>query len=318
MHIAPMQHTDLYMHAGQLRLPLMSSQTHPLTAENSSSAILFMITAGLLNTFMLSAIKQLSGELHAFEIAFFRCFVGFIVLLPLVWRTGGVVVLRTNQIGLHVLRSALNAGGMLLFFLAVSLAPLATVSAIGFASPLFAALLAIPILGEKVGLRRWSGLTIGFLGTIVILRPGSDIVDVGAMAALLSSILWAGAMITIKQLTSTESPLSVTTWAAFLVGVFCLIPALFVWQWPTGEQWIWLALIGALGSAIQFCLAKAFSLAETTVVLPFDFLKLVWASLFGFVLFSEIPDPWAWFGGTIIFASAVYVAYRERIKGSNV
>ena len=183
-----------------------------------------MIVAGLLNTIMLSAIKELSGELHAFEIAFFRCVVGFIVLLPLVWQSGGAAVLRTNRTGLHVLRSALNAGGMLLFFWAVSLAPLATVSAIGFASPLFAALLAILILGEKVGLRRWSGLIIGFVGTIIILRPGTGIVDLGALLALLSSILWAGAMITIKRLTGSESPLSITTWAAFFVGVFCLKP----------------------------------------------------------------------------------------------
>jgi drug/metabolite transporter (DMT)-like permease len=306
------------MHVRCQKLRSMSGRIHPLTVDSSFSAISFMIVAGLLNTIMLSAIKELSGELHAFEIAFFRCLVGFMVLLPVVWRTGGVVVLRTNRIGLHVWRSALNAGGMLLFFWAISLAPLATVSAIGFASPLFTALLAIPILGEKVGLRRWMGLTIGFVGTIVILRPGAGIVDFGALLALFSSILWAGAMITIKQLTRTETPLSITTWAAFFVGVFCLVPAIYVWQWPTGEQWIWLALIGALGSAIQFCLAKAFSLAETTVVLPFDFLKLVWASLFGFLLFSEIPDPWAWVGGTIIFASAVYVAYRERVKSRNV
>lgn len=296
----------------------MSGYTHPPSAQNPFSAIGFMIVAGLINTVMISAVKQLSGDLHAFEIAFFRCLIGFIVLLPLVWRIGGVVVLRTNQLGLHVLRSALNAGGMLLFFWALSLAPLATISAIGFASPLFAALLAIPFLGEKVGLRRWFGLTCGFAGTLIILRPGADIVEIGAVIALLSSILWAGAMITIKRLTSTDSPLSITTWAAFYVGAFCLIPAIFVWQWPTGEQWLWLVLIGVLGSIIQFCLAKAFSLADTTVVLPFDFLKLVWASLFGFVLFSEIPDPWVWFGGIIIFASAVYVVYRERIKSRTV
>ncbi|HMB76605.1 MAG TPA: DMT family transporter [Kiloniellaceae bacterium] len=302
------------MQVFQIRLPSMSGRTHSIPIDNPFRAILFMIAAGLLNTVMLSAIKQLSEELHAFEIAFFRCLVGFMVLLPMVWQTGGVMVLRTKRIGRHVLRSALNAGGMLLFFWAISLAPLATVSAIGFASPLFAALLAIPILGEKVGLRRWSGLIIGFIGTIIILRPGAGIVDLGALLALFSSILWAGAMITIKQLTSTETPLSITTWASLFVGIFCLGPAVYVWQWPTAEQCIWLALIGTLGSAIQFCFAKAFSLADTTVVLPFDFLKLVWASLFGFVLFAEIPDPWVWVGGTIIFASAVYVAYRERVK----
>ncbi|MDH3740925.1 MAG: DMT family transporter [Hyphomicrobiales bacterium] len=292
----------------------MAHPTVPLTAQNPFSAILFMVAAGILNTVMLAAIKQLSADLHAFEIAFFRCFVGFAVLLPLIWRNGGMVVLRSDQMGLHVLRSALNAGGMLLFFWAITLAPLATVSAINFASPLFAALLAIVILGEKVGLRRWAGLIIGFIGTIVILRPGAGIVEFGALLALASSALWAGAMITIKHLTGSESPLSITTWGAFLVGVFCLPAAIYVWQWPTGEQWVWLIVIGTLGSVIQFSLAKAFSLAETTVVLPFDFLKLVWASVFGFVLFAEVPDPWAWIGGSIIFASAVYVAYRERAR----
>lgn len=273
-----------------------------------------MVAAGLLNTVMLSAIKQLTNDLHPFEIAFFRCLVGFLVLLPVVWRAGGFITLRTKQMSLHVLRGGLNAGGMLLYFWAVALAPLATVSAIGFASPLFAALLAILILGEKVGLRRWAGLVIGFAGTIIILRPGAGIVEFGALVALASSMLWAGAMITIKQLTGSESPLTVTTWGTFYVGVFCLIPALFVWQWPTAEQWAWLILIGMLGSIIQWSLAKAFSLADTTLVLPFDFLKLVWASIFGYFLFAEIPSLSAWVGGAIISASAFYIAYRERLR----
>lgn len=292
----------------------MAPSSPSLASPNPIAAIAFMVAAGFINTIMLSAIKQLTTELHPFEIAFFRCVVGFLVLLPLVWRSGGFHLMRTPRMSRHVLRGFLNAGGMLLFFWAIALAPLATVSAIGFASPLFATLLAIVILGEKVGLRRWGGLLIGFAGTLVILRPDSGIVEFGALVALASSMFWAGAMITIKQLTGTESPLTVTTWGAFYVGLFCLIPALFVWQWPTLEQWFWLIIVGILGSVIQFSLAKAFSLADTTLVLPFDFLKLVWASLFGYMLFAEIPSVWAWIGGTIISASAFYIAYRERVR----
>ena len=151
-----------------------------------------MLAAGFINTIMISAIKQLAVDLHAFEIAFFRCMIGFVVLLPVVWQAGGASVLRTQHMGLHLLRGVLNAGGMLLFFWAVSLAPLATVSAIGFASPLFAALLAILFLGERVGLRRWSGLIVGFIGTVVILRPGYDIVDFGAVIALVNMLAFAG------------------------------------------------------------------------------------------------------------------------------
>ncbi|MCP5080203.1 MAG: DMT family transporter [Alphaproteobacteria bacterium] len=292
----------------------MAPSSPSAASSNALLAITCMVAAGFLNTVMLSAIKQLTSDLHPFEIAFFRSLVGFLVLLPLIWRSGGFEFMRTSQIGRHVLRGALNAGGMLLYFWAVALAPLATVSAIGFASPLFAALLAILILREKVGLRRWAGLAIGFAGTIVILRPGSGIIEFGALIALGSSVMWAGAMITIKQLTGTESPLAITTWGAFSVGVFCLIPALFFWQWPTLEQCLWLVVVGILGSIIQLSLAKAFSLADTTLVLPFDFLKLVWASIFGYLLFAEVPSLWAWVGGMIISASAFYIAYRERVR----
>lgn len=275
-------------------------------------AIGFMVGSSFVNTIMLSCVKELAGELHPFEIAFFRSMFGFLVLLPFVWRAGGIGTLRTKEPKLHILRSALNAGGMLLFFLSLSLAPLATVSAIGFAAPLFAALFAILFLGEKVGIRRWTGLMIGFIGTVIILRPGAGVIDTGALVALASSLLWAGAMVVIKRLTGTDSPLAITTWAALGVGVFCFPAALLVWKWPTPEQWAWLLVIGALGSIIQYTLARAFELADTTVVLPFDFLKLVWASLFGFIIFAEIPDPWAWLGGTIIFCSAIYIAFRER------
>ena len=122
-------------------------------------------------------------------------------------------------------------------------------------------------------------------------------------------------MIAIKRLTATDGTLAITAWAAFFVGLFALPPALLVWQWPSPAQWGWLAAIGALGSVVQLCLSRAFALADTSVVLPFDFLKLVWASLFGLILFAEVPDLWTWVGGTVIFASSIYVAYRERRSG---
>jgi drug/metabolite transporter (DMT)-like permease len=138
------------------------------------------------------------------------------------------------------------------------------------------------------------------------------VLDPGAVYALVASLFWAGAMITIKQLTDTDPPLAITAWAALTVGLFTLPAALWVWQWPTAEQWAWLVAIGALGSGVQLFLTKAFQLADTSVVLPFDFLKLVWASLFGLLLFGEVPDALTWIGGTVIFASSVTIAVRER------
>lgn len=274
-----------------------------------------MVFAGFANTFMLSAVKHASETLHPFEVSFFRCFFGFLLLLPVIWRAGGPTILATSRPGLHVLRGLLNAGGMLTFFLAISLVPLATASAISFSAPLFASLLAVIFLSERIGLHRSGALVVGFLGTLIILRPGSEIFGGGALLALGSSLLWAAAMIVIKRLTFTDSALSITAWAAFFVGVFTLVPAIFVWRWPTPEEWGWLILIGGLGNAVQFGFSKAFQLADATVVLPFDFLKLVWASIIGFLLFQELTDIWTWVGGTVIFIASFYVAYRERRKG---
>lgn len=277
-----------------------------------------MVLVGLTNTVMLSAVKHVSDTLHPFQVSFFRCLIGFVLLLPLLWRGGGLAVLRTRRPGLHLLRGVLNAGGMLTFFTAVSMVSLASVSAISFTAPLFASVLAVLVLGERIGLRRSAALIIGFAGTLVILRPGSDVFGIGALLALGSSLLWAGAMITIKRLTVTDSPLSITVWAAFSVGLFTLGPAIAVWQWPSLEVWGWLLLIGVLGNAVQLGFSKAFALAEATVVLPFDFLKLVWASVLGYLLFAEVPDHWTWIGGTAIFVSSCYVAYRERKHGAVV
>jgi drug/metabolite transporter (DMT)-like permease len=275
----------------------------------------YMVYVGVANTFMLSAVKHVSETLHPFEVSFFRCAFGFLLLLPVIWRAGGLTVLATGRPGLHLLRGLLNAGGMLTFFLAISLVSLATASAISFSAPLFASLLAVIFLREKIGLHRSLALVVGFLGTIVILRPGGEVFGGGALLALGSSLLWAGAMIVIKRLTFTDSPLCITAWAAFSVGVFTLIPAIFFWRWPTLEEWGWLVLIGGLGNTVQYGFSKAFQLADATVVLPFDFLKLVWASIIGFLIFSEMPDIWTWVGGIIIFAASFYVAYRERQKG---
>lgn len=274
--------------------------------------IALIVLSGMFAMAMNSAIRHVSAELHPFEIAFFRNVFGFAMLLPLLARAGGWRALRTRRLGLHAARGIFNAVGMLAFFLALTMAPLADVAALNFTSPLFAALLAIVILGERLGPRRRAGLLFGFLGALIILRPGVEVVSPGALVALLAAAGWACAMVIIKMLTRTETSLAITAYAALFVAAFSLPPALFFWEWPSATSLGWLLLIGLLGSGAQLCLAQAFSEADATVVLPFDFLKLVWASLFGWLFFAEVTDLMTWVGGTVIFASATYVAIRER------
>jgi len=255
-------------------------------------------------------IRVAGAELHSFEIAFFRNLFGLAALAPMLWRRGRLA-LATNRLGLHALRGVLNAVAMLAFFHAVTFTPLAQVAALGFTAPLFGTILAIPVLGERVGSRRWAGLAIGFLGALVILRPGVGIVDVGGLFVLLSSLAWAGVMMTLKLLGRTESSLVTTTYASLFLLPITGLAALFVWQTPDLSTLLVLVGIGALGSLTQISVAQAFREADATVVMPFDFTKLIWAALIGYLAFDEQLDLWTVVGATMICGAVTFVAYRE-------
>ena len=271
---------------------------------------LCMVGATLAMSLMSADIRHLSATVHPFEITFFRNLFGLAAFAPLFLRTG-FKPLRTRHPGLHALRAVLNTAGMLLFFTALGLVPLALVAALAFTSPLFATLYAIVVLGERVRVRRWTALIAGFAGALVIVRPGIAEIDAGALLVVLSSAIWAGALMVIKVLSRTDSPVTITALAALLMTPLSAIPAALVWQWPSPAELGWLAAVGILGSLGQVAVAQAFRFAEVGAVLPFDFLKLIWAALLGLVLFAEVPDGWTLVGGAIIFAAATYIAYRE-------
>lgn len=270
----------------------------------------WMMLAALGSSAMNGIIRLLSAELHPFEIAFFRNLFGLLVLVPLILRAGPAS-LRTARLGLHALRGTLNCLSMLSFFFAVAVTPLATVAALNFTAPLFASVLAALVLREAVGPRRVLGILAGFLGALVILRPGFAAPGAGELAVLFSSAVWAAAMITIKMLARTETPLAITAYAALFLTPMCLVAALPFWTWPDLAALALLASCGLLGSISQMSIARAFALAETTQVLPGDFTKLLWGAAIGYLFFAEQPDLWTFAGGTLIFASVLYVAWRE-------
>ena len=189
--------------------------------------------------------------------------------------------------------------------------PLAQVVALGFTSPLFASVLAVLMLGEAIRTPRLVGLILGLVGATIILRPGFEDVSAGSLYALASAASWAAAMTCIKALARTDSSVAITFYAAFLQLPLALALALLVWQWPTLEQLGLLLIISVIGTLAQISLSQAFREADSTVILPMDFTKLVWASLLGYVVFAEIPDPWAWVGGAIVFSGVLWVAYSE-------
>lgn len=285
---------------------------HALPATTRGIAL--MVLASVCFSVMHALIRFLSSDLHPFQLAFFRNFFGVIVFLPVILRHG-FGFLATQRLGMHVLRSALNICAMLSFFTAVSITPLARITALSFTSPIFMAVLAVLILGERVYMRRTLAIAGGFIGMLIVIRPGLAVVDTGSLLALFSAAVWAVAMIVIKMLSRTDSSLTITGYMTLLLSLFSFGPALMVWQHPTPEAWIWLVLMGVAGTFAQLMLAEAIKVADAGAVMPFDFLKMVWASLLGFWWFAEIPDAWTIVGAIVIFSSGTYLAYRESRAG---
>jgi drug/metabolite transporter (DMT)-like permease len=261
--------------------------------------MVFALVSGMTFATISGMVRHVSADIHPFEIAFFRFFFGFIVLLPVLMRTG-LAPLKTNRLGMHLVRVVLGAFATLAIFYALSVTPLAQVAALGFTMPIFATVLAMIVFREIVGIRRWSAIVVGFLGTYVILRPGAGTIELGALLVLFSSVLYGISVIVIKSLTRTDTPLTITAFQICMMSPVLLVPALFVWEWPTWSQLAWLVAIGVVA---------AFS------VMSLNFLQLLWASLIGFTFFAEIPDLFTWIGGAMIVASTTYIAYRERAAG---
>ena len=273
--------------------------------------IFLMCLSTLAFSIMHGLVRFVSEVLPPFQIAFFRNVFGLMFLVPILARSR-FAMLRTERLGLHALRGVVNVVAMLLFFTALSISPLAKVTALSFTAPIFMAVLAFLFLGERFRIYRWLAILAGFLGMLIVLRPGFIAIDMGAMLVISSAVLWAVAMVMIKILSRTESSVTIVAYMSIFLGVFSFIPALWVWQ-PFGLQALgWMVLVGLFGTIAQMSLSQALKETDPTALMPLDFLKLIWATLIGLWFFAEVPDVFTWVGGTIIFVSGVFIAIREK------
>lgn len=272
---------------------------------------LLMIASTIGFAIMHAAVRHVSRELPPIQIAFFRNLFGLVFLVPLVM-ANGFAQMRTRRLGLHAFRGLINIVAMMLFFTAISITPLAKVTALSFTAPIFAAALGVLMLGERFRMHRWGALAAGFIGMLIVLRPGLAVVEPGALMALTAAALWAVTMIIIKMLSRTESSVAIVAWMGIFLCAFSIGPALWVWQTPSAAAWGWLVFIGLAGSAAQVSLSQSLKEADTTAVMPFDFLKLIWVALLGAWLFGEVPDRYTFIGAGVIFTASLYIARRER------
>jgi drug/metabolite transporter (DMT)-like permease len=282
-----------------------------LAASPTLSAVAFMVMASILMATMHAMVRAVSFGMDPFEIAFFRNLFGFLVLVPMLLRAGGRH-LRTSRFGLHLLRGGINSISMLMWFTALSMIPLADATALSLTGPLFVTLGAMMFLGEVVRARRWAALIIGSSGALLIIRPGFEALNIGALLAIGGAAFAAGSKLVAKNLTRTDSATAIAAWVQLLMMVITFVPALFVWQGPTGEQWVLLIILGACGGLGHLCLTKAYAIADLSFAEPIVFFRMIWATVIGYLWFAEIPDIWTWAGAFLILSATTYIAHRER------
>ena len=282
---------------------------------------LFVIFLSLIGTgtaaIMVSGIKLLSQDLNPFIIAFYRCLFGVIIMLPFMiynypeaW--------KTHNIKLQFVRSAINVYSMISWFTAIGTLQLEKAAAIGFTTPLFTTILAIIFLGEVIRIQRITALIVGFIGILVVIRPGYILFESGALWLLSAAITFSIVIIIVKKLTEKDSSLTTAFYQmAFMVPPTFFI-ALFFWESININQFLLFIFVAIAGFITQFSFAQCLKMAETTFIMPIQFTKLIWLSLIGYFFFIEVPDIWTWIGASIIFSSILFIAYREAINKNSL
>lgn len=271
---------------------------------------LWMCAAATAFAVMINLVRHLTQVFDPLQVVFFRNAFGLVAMLP--WLMGGGIgLLRTRRLGWHVGRAVIGMAAMVLWFTTLALMPLAEATALSFTAPMFTSLLAVLFLGEVMGARRWTAIGVAFTGALIIIRPGAAALDPMALLAVFTALVWASGTIIVKVMARTESAGAIVTWLTLLLTPLSLLPALFVWVTPTAEQLVFAAALGIAGSAGHFCLTRALTIADATVVVPFDYLRLPLVAAIAYVVFGQAPDLWTWVGGGVIAASGIYIAHRE-------
>ena len=255
-------------------------------------------------------VRHLGSDMNAVQAACIRYAFGTALFLPLYIK---LIARRVYpaRMGAHLARGLVHGIGVMLWFYAMAQIPIAEVTAIGFLAPIFVTVGAAVFLGERLQLRRITAVGVGFVGALVILRPGVGSMEAGAIAMLVAAPLFAISILIGKQLSRVESSAGIVAYLSLFVTVVLIGPAIAVWRTPTPDELIWLFATALIATAGHYTLTHALTFAELSLLQPFTFLQLVWAALIGYFIFAETPDVWTMFGGTIIVGSATYIAHRE-------
>ena len=282
----------------------------PAVFNGTSGALILAVASTAIFATMHALVRHVSGTLHPFEIAFFRSIFGLAAVAPLMWRVGPSVFVSRNP-RLLAVRGLVGGLSLMTWFYGLSIVPIATATALSFTSVIFASIGAAVFLKERMRLRRWTAVVLGFVGVLVIVRPGLTVFDPGSLVIVLAAILWGVGIVLVKTIARTDETVTIVAWSALWLIVATAIPAWLVWITPTWTQLAWLIVIGVLGTVGTFAWTQALKTADASLVIPTDFTRLVWAGAIGFAAFGEIPDRWMWVGAALIIGSTLYIGLRE-------
>jgi drug/metabolite transporter (DMT)-like permease len=280
----------------------------------SFSGIFFFVAAILLISIVDTVCKVFTVDLHSLQLVW-GYFLGINLTLWvffLIRREPVEKLFETDRLIIQLMRPAFLAGSITCLFLGLTYLPIAEATAIGFTAPLFITALSVPILGEKVGLHRWTAVFIGLLGMIIIIRPGGGLWHWASIMPFLGAVFFAVFQIITRLLSTTEK----TNTTLFYTGVggllwtSILVP--FVWVTPSPIHWLVFLLTGMMGAVAHLCMISAFNRAEASLLAPYNYTKLLWVSVLGYLVFDDIPSLNMWLGAAVIVASGIYVLYRER------
>jgi len=262
-----------------------------------------MILVGAINSIDSIIVRTLTTDLHPFVIGFFRALFGLLVVLP--WIVRSPSRLRTRYRLSHLVRAALKLLSLVAFFAAIAAAPLADVTAIAFAAPIFVTIGAWVFLGEAPMVRRVLAVIAGFAGIMIILQPASGEMAPGLLFAVLGALLMAVIQLMLKSMSGRDSTDALVGWNLILTVPLAALPALWFWTTPTWPQLGLLAIQGALGALNMTAITRSLALAPASFVAPFDFLRLPFVAILAFAFFGEVAGLGTWVGATIVFGSTL-------------
>ncbi len=277
-------------------------------------AIGLMLLAGFFSSLLHLGVRFVSPEIPTIEIVFLRSMVTIIATIPLLFRSGAVAW-KTKAPRLHLMRGVIGVSSMSAWYWSLAHLPLGEAGVLSFTTAIFVTIGAALWFREPVGFRRWAAVLIGLFGAVIVLKPMVGLINIAALAALGSSALWAVLLLMVKEIRRYDEPLTITFYQPLSIAPFALIAVIPVWVWPSPQVWLIVIGMGIVAGIGNYCYLQALSAVDASLVMPVDYVRLVWMVSWGYLLFAEVPGWTTWLGAALIIGSTGFIAWREsRLK----